>query len=202
MPSRAAHNIFLETERIYLREIVPEDSRLLFELDSDPEVMRFISKGQTTSIEQIENDHLPKMLRWYRHSPPQGFWIAHMRSSQEFVGWFHLRPDKIEPTEMELGYRLKRNFWNIGLATEGSRALLHFSFAQCGYQKVSARTLIINLASRRVMEKVGLRFEHEFVWGADVLPGWLEAERRGVKYGLSAKEVCVSPEILPPLVRK
>ena len=144
--------------------------------------MRFISKGQPTPLARIEKEYLPRMLGYYRHSPPQGFWAAHLRDTEEFIGWFHLRPDKIEPQAMELGYRLKRKFWGRGLATEGSRALLGNAFGEWRYEMVCARTLAVNLASRRVMEKIGLRFEREFFWGPDVLPGWSEEERRGVKY--------------------
>ncbi len=180
-------DILFETERLYLRRLWPEDVGLLFELDSDPEVMRFISKGQPTPLARMENDYLPRILAYYQEWPPQGFWIAHLRVSDEFIGWFHLRPDRMQPEEMELGYRLKRRVWGRGLATEGSRALVEGAFAQWGYQKVCARTLAVNLASRRVMEKTGLRFEHEFVWGPEVLPGWSEAERRGVKYSARAE---------------
>jgi len=182
---KTAIEILFETERLYLRRLRPEDAQLLFQLDSDPEVMRFISKGQPTPLARIENEYLPRMLGYYRQSPPQGFWMAQLRASDEFVGWFHLRPDKIELEEMELGYRLARNVWGHGLATEGSRALLQRAFGEWGYGKVCARTLAVNLASRRVMEKVGLRFEQEFFYGVDVLPGWPENERRAVKYSLA-----------------
>ena len=121
--------------------------------------MRFISKGQPTPLARIEEEYLPRMLGYYRHSPPQGFWAAHLRDTEEFIGWFHLRPDKIEPQAMELGYRLKRKFWGRGLATEGSRALLGNAFGEWRYEMVCARTLAVNLASRRVMEKIGLRHD-------------------------------------------
>jgi RimJ/RimL family protein N-acetyltransferase len=86
---------------------------------------------------------------------------------------------------MELGYRLKRSAWGQGLATEGSRALVGLGFQDWGCPKLSARSLAINLASRRVMVKAGLAFERDFVWSLESLPGWTEAERSGVKYGLA-----------------
>src|SRR4051794_41020426 len=100
--------ILFQTARLYLRRLCPDDACLLFELDSDPEVMRFISKGVPTSLAQIENEVLPRLLSYYERATPQGFWAAHLRKSDAFIGWFHLRPDKIEPEEMELGYRLRR----------------------------------------------------------------------------------------------
>jgi RimJ/RimL family protein N-acetyltransferase len=175
--------ILFESDRLYLRRLMPEDAGLLFELDSDPEVMRFISKGEPTPWERMEREIVPRVLSYYRPRPPQGFWIAHLRGNHEFIGWFHLRPDKLVPAEMDLGYRLKRNAWGRGLATEGARALVQHALNDWGYPKVCARTLVVNLASRRVMEKAGLTFESEFIWAQDILPGWTEEERRGVKYG-------------------
>jgi RimJ/RimL family protein N-acetyltransferase len=174
--------IFLETERMYFRQFQPEDAQLLFELDSDPEVMRFISKGQPTPLARIQNEFIPRFLDYYGQSPPRGFWAAHLREGGEFIGWFHLRPDKISPEEMELGYRLKRGAWGRGLATEGSRALVAKAFNEWGYSKVCVRTLAGNRASRRVMEKAGLSFESDFIYGTETLPGWIEEERRAVKY--------------------
>jgi len=179
---------FLETDRMYFREFRDADAQLLFELDSDPEVMRFISKGEPTPLARIRNEFIPKHLDSYRRRPPQGFWAAHLRESGAFIGWFHLRPDKISEREMELGYRLQRPVWGRGLATEGSRSLLDKSFNEWGYEKVCARTLVNNMASRRVMEKAGLCFECEFHYDTNVLPGWTEQDRCAVKYSITRAE--------------
>lgn len=183
--SQLPEHILLQSERLYLRRFRQEDAPLLLALHSDPEVMRFISKGQPTPLARIENEILPTAIAGYAQSPPRGIWAAHLRSTNEFIGWFHLRPDKLAPEEMELGYRLARSAWGRGLATEGSRALLERSFTEWNYAKICARTLAINLASRRVMEKIGLRFECDFIYGEDILAGWREEERRAVKYALA-----------------
>ncbi len=94
---------------MYFRQFRFEDAALLFELDSDPEVMRFISKGHPTPLARIWNEFIPRFLDYYKQTPPRGFWAAHLHEDNEFIGWFHLRPDRISPREMELGYRLKRS---------------------------------------------------------------------------------------------
>lgn len=175
----------LETERMYLRDLCADDVEALFQLDNDPDVMRYLSKGVPTPREMFEAVYLPRMMAWQNQSPPRGFWAAHLCATDEFFGWFHLRPDKISSEEMELGYRLKRSTWGRGLATEGSRALVRKALGPWRYSKVCARTLVRNLASRRVMEKAGLFFECEFVYGSEMLPGWSEVERRAVKYSVS-----------------
>jgi RimJ/RimL family protein N-acetyltransferase len=178
----------LETERMYFRQFRDADAQLLFELDSDPEVMRFISKGKPTPLARIQGEIIPKFLEYYRRNPPQGFWAAHLREAGSFIGWFHLRPDIKSAGEMELGYRLQRNVWGRGLATEGSKALLGKAFNEWAYEKVCARTLSDNMASRRVMEKAGLCFECDFHYDADMLHGWVEQERRAVKYSITRAE--------------
>jgi RimJ/RimL family protein N-acetyltransferase len=189
---------FLDTARMFFREFRAEDAPLLFELDGDPEVMRFISKGQPTPLARIQNEIIPKFLNYARQSPPQGFWAAHLRDNGEFIGWFHLRPSTLPVPDTractELGYRLKRKVWGRGLATEGSRALLAKAFNEWGYEKVCAHAMADNLASRRVMEKAGLRFESEFQYAADMLHGGVEQDdRRAVKYSITRTEYFRQP---------
>jgi RimJ/RimL family protein N-acetyltransferase len=178
----AESSFFLRTPRLNLRQFRLEDAGLLFDLDSDPEVMRFVSAQVPTPMDKIQNEILPRVLAYYSKTPQQGCWAAELRDSDRFIGWFHLRPDKFVPEEMELGYRLVRSAWGKGLATEGSRALVQKGFDELGFEKISARALAANLASRRVMEKSGLTFEEHFVYTTEVLPGWPEERRRAVKY--------------------
>lgn len=179
-------DVFLETPRMYFRPFTEADAPLLFELDGDPEVMRFISKGKPTPLEKIQNVIIPKFLNYYRRLPPQGFWAAHLRDDGDFIGWFHLRPSTLPTPEMELGYRLMQRAWGRGLATEGSRVLVEKAFREWGYEKICAHTMADNLASRRVMEKAGLKFECDFHFEADMLHGWVaQDERRAVKYSIT-----------------
>jgi RimJ/RimL family protein N-acetyltransferase len=183
--------ILLETKRMYFREFQETEAQLLFELDSDPEVMRFISNGHPTPLARIQNEIIPKFLNFYRQSPPQGFWAAHLLDNGDFIGWFHFRPSTLPGAEkdMELGYRLKRNVWGRSLATEGSRALLEKAFKEWGCEKVCAHTMAINLASRRVMEKVGLKFECHFLYPTNIQYGLVEEnERSAVKYSRAREE--------------
>jgi len=154
--------IFLETERLLLRQFTPDDVDNLVALDSDPDVMRFINGGRPTSREQVEHEILP---RYVRSNQVSGFgtWAAVEKSSGEFVGWFGFRPPADGSTDdPELGYRLRKSAWGQGYATEGSRALIRKGFTEHGVQRVFAHTMTVNLASRRVMEKAGLRFVRTF----------------------------------------
>jgi RimJ/RimL family protein N-acetyltransferase len=91
--------IVLETERLRLRRFVPDDLERLVELDSDPAVMRYISYGIPTPRERYAQEILPRWFALYAETPMLGYWAAETRIDGEFVGWFHLRPDRIDPGE-------------------------------------------------------------------------------------------------------
>jgi RimJ/RimL family protein N-acetyltransferase len=179
--------IFLETERLQLRRFTEDDVEDLLELDGDPEVMRFINGGRPTPRDEIEHEILPAFLAHYERYAGFGFWAAVETSTGRFVGWFHLRPAAgAPPGEVELGYRLRRSAWGKGYATEGSRALVEKAFAELGVGRVLASTMVVNVASRRVLEKAGLRSVRVFhqPW-----PDRIEGEEKGdVEYALTRSE--------------
>jgi RimJ/RimL family protein N-acetyltransferase len=178
----------LETPRLRLREFAADDVDRLTALDSDPEVMRHISHGVATPREVIRDDLLPYFLELYSRPRPIGFWAVELRDSGQFVGWFHMRPDRLSPPEPELGYRFVRSAWGRGLASEGGSALISATFESLACDSISARTLVVNLASQRVMQKCGMSFEHEFVYPVRMLPTWSEEARRAVKYSIRRDE--------------
>ena len=179
--------IFLETERLVLRRFTADDVDNLVELDSDPDVMHFINGGRPTPRREIEDDVLPAYLGYYERFAGYGFWAAMEKSSGRFAGWFHFRPaTDARPDEVELGYRLRKSFWGKGYATEGSRALIQKGFDELGVRRVVAFTMVVNVASRRVMEKAGLRLVRTFhqAW-----PDHIEGEEEGdVEYALLRTE--------------
>jgi RimJ/RimL family protein N-acetyltransferase len=179
--------VFLQTERLLLRQLTTDDVDNLVELDSDPHVMQFINGGRPTPREEIQNDLLPAYLGYYERFAGFGFWAAVERSSGRFIGWFHLRPPPGHPEdEPELGYRLRKAVWGRGYATEGSRALIDNAFADLGVRRIVATTMAVNVASRRVMDKSGLRLVRTFhlEW-----PDYIEGQEHGdVEYAITRSE--------------
>lgn len=180
-----APGVYLETERMILRCLTESDADNLFELDSDPDVMRFLTGGVANTREFIVNKALPYYLSFYEQSGAFGFWAAIDKETAEFMGWFHFRSFKENPNETELGYRLKRAYWGRGFAAEGSLSLIKKGFDELGVTKVVATTMALNTRSRRVMEKVGLQFEAEFVYPGNPFPGWRDEDCLEVRYGLA-----------------
>lgn len=147
------------TDRLQLVEVEAEHIDLFVALDSDPEVMRFISGGEPNSRERYEQELMPRMMAY--RTKPYGFLTAFERG--RFVGWFHLRPSVADPTILEVGYRLRRPAWGRGLATEGSRALVRYAFEQLEMPAVDACADPRNEASIRVMIKCGMHRVGTFI---------------------------------------
>ncbi|MCA9696355.1 MAG: GNAT family N-acetyltransferase [Myxococcales bacterium] len=177
----------LETARLRLRRCTWDDLDHLVALDSDPEVMRYITGGVTTPRELYVEEVLPRWMGAEEHAGC-GYWPAEDRQSGEFLGWFHLRPDRIEPEYLEIGYRLARAHWGRGLATEGSLALVERAFIDLGAEQVSARALLGNRASQRVMEKCGLRRMGEFDFPVIMLGDHALVSNKAVKYAITREQ--------------
>ena len=171
--------IFLETSRLILRPITFDDLDDLVVLDSDPDVMRFINGGIPISRNAIAKNFLPYVMS-YDEGDNIGFWSMIEKSNQEFIGWIFLRPEVdfellrqlnlAEKNAVELGYRIRKQNWNKGYTTEASQALVSKSFNEFDTRKVVAWALTENKASTRVMEKIGMKLQQEYVVTADMLP--------------------------------
>jgi RimJ/RimL family protein N-acetyltransferase len=181
----------LETDRLRLRPFAAGDGGPLYELNADPEVMRFINGGKATPRTEIEERVLPEMRRERAYPAGTGpaYWAAEEKAGGGFAGWFELRPDLDQDPggrAAELGYRLRRAVWGRGYATEGARALVERGFAELGLARIAAFTMTVNTGSRRVMEKCGLRFVRScFGDWPEVIEG---GEHGDVEYALTRAE--------------
>jgi RimJ/RimL family protein N-acetyltransferase len=146
-----------------LRQFTMSDAGNLTDLDADPDVTRFITGGLATSRDEIKHVVLPGFMAWYSHPEGYGCWAAEEKPTGNFRGWFRFHPRRGGPAgEIGLGYRLPKSAWGQGYATEGSRALIHKGFTELGARQVVAETMVVNLASRRVLEKAGLHLVRIF----------------------------------------
>jgi RimJ/RimL family protein N-acetyltransferase len=180
--------VILTTPRLVLRQFTEDDVDNLFRLNSDPEVMRYLSGGRPAPREDIRNQIIPFHLDVYGRLDRLGTWAAESADSREFLGWFHFRPGhgSDDITNIELGYRLRRPAWNKGYATEGSRALIDMGFTGLGVERVFAHTMTVNAGSRHVLEKCGLTLVRTIPYeGADAIEG---AEHGEVEYALARPE--------------
>jgi RimJ/RimL family protein N-acetyltransferase len=178
----------LQTERIRLLPLSDEHLEHEVELDSDPEVMRYLGHGQARTRTEVEQLH-PHRLSEALGRPGLGFWAGFVED--EFVGWWCLgAPERDHPgpvrDQAELGYRLRRRYWRRGLASEGSRELLRHGFEDLGLDRIFAETMAVNAGSRATMAAVGMTYVRTFHQEFDVtLPG---SELGEVEYAISRAE--------------
>lgn len=160
----------LYTGRIRLVPLADEHLEYEVELDSDPEVMRYLGEGKPRTRTEVEVAHRSRLATGGR-VPGLGFWVGFIDAADgsdgEFVGWWILeppeRPDQ-GPVEgqAELGYRVLRRHWRKGLASEGARELIRYGFEDLGLSRIFAETMAVNTASRATMAAVGMEYVRTF----------------------------------------
>jgi RimJ/RimL family protein N-acetyltransferase len=156
---------YLETKRLILREFKKEDIKNLHSLNSDPQVMQWLTNGVPTELSEVENRVNEVVLMAKRYQHKFGFWSVIEKESGEYLGWFHLKPDRNEPDNLkkvELGFRFFRKYWGNGFATEGSKSLIQKAFREFEVEEIFATAMKKNIASRKVLEKLGFKFSHEY----------------------------------------
>ena len=148
--------MILETDRLLVREFVESDAEALFQLNSDPQVLRFVPDKQLRSVEQARQMLLDHPIADYRkYGFGRGACI--LKSSGEQIGFAGLKYLK-ELDEVDVAYRLMRAYWGLGLATEAARASVRFGFTELRLKRIIGVVMPENIASVRVLEKTGLRF--------------------------------------------
>ena len=145
----------IETERLLLRPFATDDLDDFALLCADPEVMRFIGDGKPQSRERAEI----RFNALIKHGNDHGFapFAVTTKSGSDFAGFCGLQHLDSTP-EIEVGYRLRKRFWGMGLATEAARASLRFGFEELALDRIVAVVQPQNIASCRVIEKIGLRY--------------------------------------------
>ncbi|HLI67631.1 MAG TPA: GNAT family N-acetyltransferase [Caulobacteraceae bacterium] len=165
----------LETPRLLLRPTTASDRADLHRLEQDPEVMRHLHGGRPTPLDPREDAG----FLMPRGEEP-GVWAVIERQTGRFLGWVAL---PVEAGAGRLGYRFFRAFWGHGYATEAARAVMADAFERLGAASVAADTMTVNLASRRLMERLGMRYARTFFADfPEALPG---SEKGDVEYVLT-----------------
>ena len=174
----------LRTDRLLLTPLADRHFELEVQLDSDPEVLRYLGRRARTRDEVVASharrmalaDKVDGLGNWMAFgsegATPDSVAPEHEEDG-EFVGLMMLPPahgldQPDDPTVSDLGYRLVRRYWRQGLASEASRVLLRHAFETVGQNRVIAQTMAVNLGSRGVMERIGMRYVRTY------FPSWDE----------------------------
>jgi len=164
-PAGRMNPVILETPQLRMRPFVPADADAVFRYRRDADVMRYIPGGADKAFEDTQEI----LDRYFEHQEKYGFskWAVVLPETNELIGDSGLLLLEKGP-DFELGYRLAREHWGKGLATECGRAWLEGAFSSFGLERVVAFAHPDNAASIRVMAKLGMRFErHARFYGMD-----------------------------------
>ena len=152
--------IEIETARLRLRRWRESDRAPFAAMNADPEVMEFFASIQSREASDASID------AWQSQFAERGWsnWAVEVRSSGVFVGFVGLSvPRRALPFSpcVEIGWRLARPYWGQGYATEGARASLRVAFERLELAEIVSFTSVLNVRSRSVMERIGMRNAHE-----------------------------------------
>ena len=148
----------IETERLKFRRLTFDDLPLLIEQRSDPEVNKYLGGTRLQNPEAIE-----KRLKFYISCYEKfgfGNCVMIWKEDGRVIGTAGLQPLE-DSGEIEVGYSMIKEFWGRGIGTEAARGWLEYGFNVAGLERIVAVAMVGNAASRRIMEKLGMRFEKD-----------------------------------------
>lgn len=153
--------MLLETSRLFLRQWRETDVAPFAKMNADPQVMQHFPSMPTYE----QTAQMVKRIAAHFEKHGFGLWAVELKESEQFAGFIGLAVPQFTADFtpcVEIGWRLAVPFWNQGYATEGARAALEFGFTRCHLQEIVSFTVPANVASRRVMEKIGMSYIEDF----------------------------------------
>jgi [ribosomal protein S5]-alanine N-acetyltransferase len=160
--------IILQTPRLYLRQFTEADAPLLYHLNTQPDVLKYIPEPVLTSEEHAKEVLSNIILPQYKNN--LGRWAVHVKENDEFIGWCGL---KLVDGEIDLGYRFLPKDWGKGYATEVAKATRLYGHQNLQLEKIIAHAHIDNIASQNVLTKIGMQFAGEGVDGGVPVKGYV-----------------------------
>lgn len=149
--------MILETSRLILRELIPDDAKNFYLLNLDPEVIKYTGDPPFESIESARS-----FLENYNQYELNGYgrWACLLKENMEWVGWCGLKFEQ-ESGETDIGYRFFRKHWGKGYGTESAKACLNYGFEKLGLNKIVGRAMKKNIGSIRIFEKLEMTFSKD-----------------------------------------
>jgi [ribosomal protein S5]-alanine N-acetyltransferase len=153
-------NIVVETPHLLLRQFTSADAPLIQQLNSNPNVLKYLDEPLLETEEQALHILNTIILPQYKNN--LGRWAVHLKVNNEFIGWCGLKYRQ-EQNEIDLGYRLMQQHWGNGYAFEAAKHTIDYAFQQLHLKTIVGRAHIENTASLKILEKIGMQFIREEV---------------------------------------
>lgn len=167
--------IFIETPRLLIREMLPDDLEGMFIMDSDPEVHKYLGNQPVKDIETIKQ--VIEFVRRQYKDFGIGRWSVIDKSTQEFMGWtgfkFNTEERNGHVNYIDIGYRLQKRHWGKGIASECAESCMQYGLNELKYDKILAAAHIDNIASNKVLQKIGLSKKNQFDYDGEMC-NWYE----------------------------
>ena len=146
-------NTVFNTERLYLREFTLLDADKMYELNNDPEVLTFTGDEPFPSVEAARI-----FLEAYSHYQNHGYgrWAVITKENDEWIGWCGLKYH--DEGYVDIGFRFFQKHWGKGYASEAALASLAYGRNKLKLPVIVGRVAAENIASVRVLEKIGLKY--------------------------------------------
>lgn len=168
-------NLRIETDRLYIRELQPEDAEGMYEMEADPEVHRYLGNDPAKSVQKCID-----AIAFIRSQYEQfgiGRWAVLKKENDEFLGWTGFKfiegPINKHSKFHDFGYRFKSACWRQGFASESGLAALRYGLDVLGLKDVYAMTHEENIGSRKTLEKLGFTYVESFPYDGPNL-NWQE----------------------------
>ena len=154
----------IETERLLLREFELSDTEGMFELESNPNVHRYVGNKPISHVD--ESRAYIEFVQQQYATYGTGRWAVILKETNEFIGWSGI---KFITTEInnhqdfyEIGYRFIEKHWGKGYATEAGKVFVDYAFNELKADALYAYADAGNENSRKILEKLGLKYINSF----------------------------------------
>ncbi len=166
--------IFSQTPRLLFREIIHDDADAFFDMDSDPEVHKYLGNKPVADIDKI-HEVIDFIQKQYTENGI-GRWAIIEKSTNEFVGWGGLKLVK-ELTNnhvnfYDMGYRLRRKYWRQGIASESAIASLKYGFETLNLNEIFAAAHVDNDGSNKILLRSKMKFIETFYYDDSTFCNW------------------------------
>lgn len=173
--------VYIETERLILRDLRAEDIDGIYELDSNPLVHKYLGNNPITTKKKAED--IVKFVQLQYKERGIGRFAAIEKSSGYFIGWCGLKLNSEENEALngkqnfyDIGYRLIPKFWGKGYATESAVKMLQYGFETLKFNTIVGAAEVANVASNKVLKKIGLEFINKFKY-ENIPCNWYELNK-------------------------
>jgi RimJ/RimL family protein N-acetyltransferase len=149
--------LILMTERLLLKEFELSDANEMFDLNSDTDVIKFTGDKPFKNIEEAQA-LITNYDQYEKYK--MGRWTVLAKQTNEYLGWCGLKYHE-DVKEVDIGFRFHQKYWGRGYATESAAACLKYGFENLNLNRIIGRVLKENMASIKVLEKIGMKLEKE-----------------------------------------